>query len=313
METETDSTFGEENSTSGSLTNSITNYQNKHGRTYHALDSGIYPFPNDIQERDRLDMVHAVFNRALEGHLHRAPIDDNPPNVLDIGTGTGIWAIEFADSHGGSRVRGIDLSPIQPTYGPRNLEFLVDNVEKTWSDSIKYDFIHSRCMAGAIEDWQRLVNQAFDNLREGGWVEFQELVGCAYSKDSENPQPNHAMFELMESLSKAGEINHRTMDPGPSFTDWAGTSGFINIEEYRTKLPFGIRPDKPDCEDIGSLLAASFYYGVDGLTAVPLIDTLEWPAEKVCALNDRVRRACNSPDTRLQIELELIVVFAQKP
>lgn len=31
----------------------------------------------------------------LEGRLHLAPIGSNPQNVLDVGTGTGIWAIDF--------------------------------------------------------------------------------------------------------------------------------------------------------------------------------------------------------------------------
>jgi methylase of polypeptide subunit release factors len=30
----------------------------------------------------------------LQGKLHLAPLD-NPQEVLDLGTGTGIWAIEF--------------------------------------------------------------------------------------------------------------------------------------------------------------------------------------------------------------------------
>jgi methylase of polypeptide subunit release factors len=42
---------------------------------------------------------------------------DYAPNVLtivlDIGTGTGIWAIDFADEHPEAEVIGTDLSPIQ--------------------------------------------------------------------------------------------------------------------------------------------------------------------------------------------------------
>ena len=33
----------------------------------------------------------------LDGRLHLAPIDPDLQSVLDVGTGTGIWAIEFGE------------------------------------------------------------------------------------------------------------------------------------------------------------------------------------------------------------------------
>jgi ubiquinone/menaquinone biosynthesis C-methylase UbiE len=32
----------------------------------------------------------------MRGELHKAPIN-NPQKVLDLGTGTGIWALDFAE------------------------------------------------------------------------------------------------------------------------------------------------------------------------------------------------------------------------
>jgi ubiquinone/menaquinone biosynthesis C-methylase UbiE len=43
---------------------------------------------------------------ALQDQLFLAPIKPNPQNVLDMGTGTGIWAIDF-----GERCRPELLSP----------------------------------------------------------------------------------------------------------------------------------------------------------------------------------------------------------
>lgn len=39
--------------------------------------------------------MHHVITLRLENRLHVAPIGDNPQRVLDLGTGTGIWAIEM--------------------------------------------------------------------------------------------------------------------------------------------------------------------------------------------------------------------------
>ena len=45
-------------------------------------------------ERDRLDLQHMLFTISCDGALNFAPIE-NPKRVLDIATGTGIWAMEF--------------------------------------------------------------------------------------------------------------------------------------------------------------------------------------------------------------------------
>lgn len=49
--------------------------------------------PNDEPEAERLDIFHHMI--TLASGLHRAPIGPSPHKVLDLGTGTGIWAIEM--------------------------------------------------------------------------------------------------------------------------------------------------------------------------------------------------------------------------
>jgi hypothetical protein len=53
-----------------------------------------YLVPNDEKECDRLDMLHALVTQ-LVGRLYVSPIGESPQRVLDVGTGTGIWAIDF--------------------------------------------------------------------------------------------------------------------------------------------------------------------------------------------------------------------------
>ena len=52
--------------------------------------------PNDEAEQERLDLFHHIFLSLLGGKLYTAPLD-NPQRVLDVGTGTGLWAIDFAE------------------------------------------------------------------------------------------------------------------------------------------------------------------------------------------------------------------------
>jgi methylase of polypeptide subunit release factors len=49
-------------------------------------------------EKDRLDIFHKFFLVALRDALHSAPLhNQETPRILDIGCGTGIWAIDMAE------------------------------------------------------------------------------------------------------------------------------------------------------------------------------------------------------------------------
>jgi methylase of polypeptide subunit release factors len=49
-------------------------------------------------------MFYLLYGRKL----HFAPIED-PHRILDVGTGTGIWAIDMADQYLMAEVIGVDL------------------------------------------------------------------------------------------------------------------------------------------------------------------------------------------------------------
>ena len=70
---------------------------------------GSYVLPNDEVEKYRLDLVHCIWgmvllddghqghrDRLLKDRLFKAPLE-NLQRILDIGCGTGIWAIEMGE------------------------------------------------------------------------------------------------------------------------------------------------------------------------------------------------------------------------
>lgn len=106
-----------------SLKSSILEYKYENGRRYHAefKDKGTvaahfvlrlltsmpqaYYLPNDERELDRLDLYHHIVLLRCDGNLHLAPIGKSPQRILDIGAGTGIWAIEMAEMNPSAEVR----------------------------------------------------------------------------------------------------------------------------------------------------------------------------------------------------------------
>jgi hypothetical protein len=107
-----DSVFGDDMpSSTASVASSIFKYRQENGRTYHAYKDGAYPAPNDEIEQDRLDFQHHLLQLTFNGKLFTAVFPEGKAihRVLDVGTGTGIWAIDFADAHPESSVIGVDL------------------------------------------------------------------------------------------------------------------------------------------------------------------------------------------------------------
>lgn len=78
---------------STSVSSSVRDYAFENNRRYHKFQEGRYHFPNDEPEQEREDMKHAMIVNLCNGRLHYAPLK-NPQMVLDVGTGTGIWAID---------------------------------------------------------------------------------------------------------------------------------------------------------------------------------------------------------------------------
>jgi SAM-dependent methyltransferase len=156
--------FQEVLSSTTSISSSILNYRRENGRTYHAYKDGKYVLPNDEAENERLDLQHNLFLLTLDDRLGLAPPNESnskAKHVLDIGTGTGIWAIDYADEHPETQVIGVDLSPIQPAFVPPNLTFMIEDIEDEWNYSQSFDYIHSRFMSSAIASWTDFLTKCY--------------------------------------------------------------------------------------------------------------------------------------------------------
>lgn len=143
-----------------SLKSAVSKYKQENGRSYHSYGSTEHWGPNDAQAQDQMDLSHQLWLLALKGKFYLAPVE-RPEDVLDVGTGTGVWAIDVAEQHPETKVVGIDLSAVQPTWVPPNAYFEIDDYNVDWLDEEKYDLIHMREALGTCPDWVELYRKAF--------------------------------------------------------------------------------------------------------------------------------------------------------
>ncbi|KAF5524263.1 Secondary metabolism regulator LAE1 [Colletotrichum aenigma] len=296
---------------SASLMSSAINYPVEYGRRYHSFREGVYVLPNDNLEMERLNVSHNMVVRAIGDRLYLAPLEkEKIHKILDVGTGTGIWAIEMGDFFPNAEVFGNDLSPIQPEWVPPNVKFFVEDVESPWIDDEMYDFIFVRHMLVSIADWPKLVKNVYDHLNPGGWAEFQDMDIQYYSDDGTLTE-EHETRKWNKQFVAACEGMGRTGRPGPRLKDWVTDAGFQRIAHQRFKLPMGPWPADPHYRDVGTLNLYQLLHGLEGFTLKLFCDYLGQTKEEVCVMMAKVRKELQDPS--LHGIFDHHVVFAQKP
>jgi metalloendopeptidase OMA1, mitochondrial len=99
--------------------------------TFWLMSLAAYHFPNDEEEAERLEYQYEILKQVMDGKSWLAPLSKKRPprRVLDIGTGTGTWCIEFGDKFPEADVVGTDLSPtLMPNMSSPNVSFIVDDL-----------------------------------------------------------------------------------------------------------------------------------------------------------------------------------------
>ncbi|PWW78216.1 S-adenosyl-L-methionine-dependent methyltransferase, partial [Tuber magnatum] len=262
-----------------SLKSSALSYVYENGRRYHGWRQGRYAMPNDEDEQNRMDLQHHICLLALGGKLHAAPIQD-PKRILDLGTGTGIWAIDAADTYPQARVIGTDLSPIQPSLVPPNLHFEIDDIEETWEfPRNTFSYIHIRQLSGFIKDWPRLYAQALRCLRPGGYLEIQDVIEPFSCDDGSLPR-DHLLKEWVEYWIQAARVAGYPM-PGTSHEGAMGAAGFEAVDSKRVKLPCGPWPKDAAAKELGIYYRQHVIDGGESITIGMFTRYLGWTKEQV--------------------------------
>ncbi|KAF5484738.1 Secondary metabolism regulator LAE1 [Colletotrichum siamense] len=295
-----------------SLAADVMDYRMENGRTYHGYKEGKYNLPNDETENDRLELQHNLFLLTFNDKLGNAPPnerDSKVGRVLDIGTGTGVWAIDFGDEHPEAEVLGVDLSA-SFANPPPNVTFEVDDIEEEWAFSPKFDYIHSRLMNGCIEDWEAYARKCFDNLNPGGWVEFNETPLKPQCDDGTVPR-DAQIVKIADLIQEAMEKSGRPTMNVDNFQGILSRAGFVDINVLKYKWPTNTWPKERRFKDIGAWSHENIVSGWDGLCLTLLTRAHGWTKEEVAVSNALCRE--EFMDKTIHAYWPLYSVYGRKP
>lgn len=294
-----------------SLSSSVSKYRFENGRRYHGYKDGLYMQPNDEQQLSVQDLGHHMMLILLNNKLFTAPIVNKPQRILDVGTGTGIWAIDIADQHESAQVVGTDLSPVQPEFVPPNCKFEIDDASSMWTFTPgSMDLVFMRFLLGSFTDWPEVYREAFKSLKPGGWLEHHEVAPDVHSEDG-TVTPESAFGRWGALVFEAGDKIGRTYQTAYNTKKWMEEVGFVNVAETKYKMPIGRWPADPKLKEIGMWFRAYFEDGMEGYAMALLTRVLEWEYTEAQAYFGLLRAAFK--DKKVHGYCNLTVVYGQKP
>ncbi|KAJ0313698.1 hypothetical protein COL516b_000639 [Colletotrichum fioriniae] len=273
-------------SSSTSISGSILDYRFENGRTYHRY-------------KDR-NMQHHICLITLGGRLGLAPPcqpDVKVNRVLDVGTGTGIWAIQFGDDHPEAeassnmmmdfgcvltvdQVLGVDLSATQPDIVATNVKFEIDDIDEEWTYNIPFDYIHSRFMSSSIADWKVYLTKCLNHIQPGGFLELQEPEMEFQSDDGTFPA-NCPLAKYGNLLKEAAAIFGREYVSVSSLKTLMTEVGFKDVTLSRYKWPINTWPKDPSFKELGAWGFENSNAGLEAISIAPLTRAHKWTREEV--------------------------------
>ena len=203
--------------------------------------------------------------------LYSAPLSKGiDRRIVDIGCGTGTWAIAFSQEHPDSHVLGVDITMPQPKSVPPNCRFEVADAEGDWASIASdgpFDLIYGRMLVNSIRNWPHFMKRCLQNLKPGGWLELSDVAHRFFAEDgcSEADSPILKWWRCVfqQSSSKNGIDIDDTYKHAQQMRD----SGFIDVREriFTWRVGSGRAHTEKD-KAIGDLLYRNLQVLIGGVT-----------------------------------------------
>ena len=260
--------------------------------------------PNDEAEQTRLAIAHQAYLPVLDDQLTLGLIPRSAKRILDIGTGTGDWAMAVAERFPKAEIIATDITnAFQPASAPPNVFYELDDAQNEWAYNEPFDFIHMRNLSGAFSNWGTIYAEVSKNLRRGGTFEIADRGLIQFKKetaDSNTSIFNGAIQSAAETSGRPLNLNHLKK---PMF-DNAG----LSVTKTRViEVPLGTYDPDPQKRVTGKMAMVAVLEGLEAVSLRLLTKHLGWKEDDVRDLCGKVQEEIMRPDARAFIRVEFVI------
>ncbi|KAB8301015.1 hypothetical protein EYC80_002938 [Monilinia laxa] len=278
-------------------------------RTFHENKDDKYMLPFDKFEGERLDHQHELLKATLDDKIYLAPIKpDEIKHILDIGTGNGKWAADFAAEYPNTEVIGTDLSLPERQSVPENCKFVIADAEEPWDFPHKFDFVHLRDLMMCFSDQKEVFKSAFDALEPGGYC---QILDAKLPLDAIDDSVNGtAVAKWFEACVQAGEAGGRPWTNIPKYMEWMEDIGFEEVTETVYHNPINDWAIGAKEKKVGTMMQKDmklFLYSTKRI----LIEGLKWSEAEVDELLLETKKS--GKDRNVHAYIPIYVVWGRKP
>ncbi|PAV20660.1 S-adenosyl-L-methionine-dependent methyltransferase [Pyrrhoderma noxium] len=235
------------------------------------LISDLYKLPADKQELDRLTLQHKIWRLMVDGLypkeaeeavqelVRRCEKEERRMKILDIGSGSGSWALEMAQKFPNSEVLGIDLIEHKSLTGAPNCSFVRADATTCLHRYIgQFDIVQCRSVAKHVLNPAIFTRDIGHTLRPGGIFFFADATADILNKEKQiyPHASDHVLDPTVPLLqeNKDGswfarwlwEVNKRWTTKARMNTDGdklhlllRADQQFVNIHDYSYYSPIG--------------------------------------------------------------------------
>ena len=216
--------------------------------------------------------------------------------MLDIGCGTGAWALAIGKERPTTHVIAMDLTP-PDVIPPPNVTILKMDAEKEWKFTQSFGFIHGRMLTSGIHDWPALLSRCWDHLEPGGWL---ELLDVCHPFRAEDPAVDEASSDFIKwglIAERCWAMNGLDYRVTTKHVERLRALGFTDIREEERRWPMGAWSESEQERRIGELTLSNFRTflakaGVMVISQDPGIKELEVQDLVANAQRDLIENCC---------------------
>ncbi|KAJ7606214.1 S-adenosyl-L-methionine-dependent methyltransferase [Roridomyces roridus] len=218
----------------------------------------------------RLDAMHHTVRKYLGGGLSFIPLEDEKPRrILDVGCGSGAWAIQAALEFPQAEIIALDKTPLPARTLPENLHFTLANLQDPLPfENQTFDVVHARLVLCHVTNAREVLSRVAQLVKPGGLLLLEDSDVKNLSETGQPASLRACMSNMIAAWGRRGA----DLEVGSKLKEFVEETG--RFEEVRIKkalCAFGAQnPDASETErELGREFQDSWTRSLPAMAMMP--------------------------------------------